>query len=124
MPLGITEARQAFAAAITGSQFVQGKAAHISAPNDDALGEAAVVYCHWPLTEKGPYSNEHSREITVQITAGAANAFRQAQPVERGEMLTRLVHIFETRLLDGQYNELDPHYPPFIVHVYDHDLES
>lgn len=119
----IEAARQYFADAIRDSDFVP-YSAEISIRADPALGEAAAIHCRWPLVEKGPYSGSHSREITVQITAGAMNRFRSADSTERGAMSTRFVRIFNTRLLDGQYDEKDPSSPPFIVHVDEHSLES
>ena len=88
-----------------------------------AVPEATAIHCAWWLAEKGPYSGDFSREITVQITSGAMNHFREAHPIERGAMLGRFMHIVHTRLLDGQYNEQDPSPPAFIISIDEHSLE-
>ena len=121
-PLPLAGARQIFAEAIRDSEFIPGSA-EITIRDEPELGDAAAVHCRWPLTEKGPYSGTHSREITVQIEAAALNRFRAAAPVERGQMLQRFEHVFNTRLLDGGYNEQDPSPPVFRVRIDVHALE-
>ena len=120
--LDIAAARRSFADAIAKSQFVP-ESAQITIRNEPALGEAGAIHCKWPLLEKGPYSGNYSREITMQITARAMNQFRAADPKKRGTMLRQFIHTFEVRLLDGQYDEKDPSPPEFIVSIDEHDLE-
>ena len=120
--MDIKTARGYFANEILYSDFLP-RSAEISIRAEPALGEAAAFHCQWPLTEKGPYSGKHSREITVQITAGAMNRFRSADLRERGDMLIQFGRIFKARLLDGGYDAKDPPSPPFIVHIDDHSLE-
>ncbi len=120
--LDIKAARVLFADAIAKSGYVP-ESAKIKIRDEPELGEAAAFHCYWHLDEKGPFSGEYSREITVQITSQAMNSFREAGPVKRGEMIERFGYVFRTRLLDGQYNEQDPSHPPFIIKIDEHSLD-
>jgi len=121
-PLGIGEARQAFAIAVLGHDFI---ADDVSITvREDAPPGTAVIHCSWPLKARGPYSGKNSREITVQIEAAALDAFRAADPAQRGQMLERFSYTFAKRLLDGGYNEQDSSSPAFIIRVDPAALES
>ena len=98
--------------------------AKIISRTEPELGEAAVFHCKWPLVEKGPHSGTYSREITVQISAGAMNRFRSADARTRGAMSDRFISIFGERLDVDHYNEQDSSSPPFIIHIDEHSLES
>ncbi len=121
-PLDIRIARRCFAEAIADSEFVPDDAA-ITIRNEAALGEAAAFSCNWPLVETPPLAGAHAREITVQITAGAVQCFRQAEPGERGAMLVQFRRTFNTRLLDGRYDEKDASSPAFAVTIDEHCLK-
>ena len=121
-PLGIRIARRCFAEAIADSEFVP-DSAQITIRDEEALGDAAAFDCSWPLVETSPVSGNHARKITVQISAGAMNRFRQAQPRERGSMLVQFRRTFGARLRDGRYDEKDAASPAFAVSVDEHCLE-
>ncbi len=122
-PLDIRIARRCFAEAIADSQFVPGSA-KIAIRDEAAPGEAAAFSCNWSLAEMTPPAGAHAREITVQITAGAVQRFRQAEPGERGAMLVQFRRTFNTRLLDGRYDEKDASSPAFAVIIDEHCLKS
>jgi hypothetical protein len=114
-------ARQAFAQVLA---TCLAETSEIKIRADQELGDAGVLHCHWPLTEKGPYSSKHSREITVQISAGAMREFRAANPERRGEILARFKSMVQVRLLEGGYNPIDPPAPAFKIIVDDHAWEG
>lgn len=120
MPVDVPTARQAFARAL--AEFLPATT-QITIRNEAALGDAAAIHCRWPLTEKGPFSGDFSREITVQITAAAINAFRAADGQTRGVMLEKFSSVCRIRLAEGGYNEQDPSPPEFIVRIDDQTLE-
>jgi len=121
--MDIEAARRYFATAIMESDVVS-ELAEISIRNDPKLGEAAVFHCRWPLVDKGPYSGNYSREITVQMKSGAMNKCRVANPRERGAMSIRFVRIFNARLLDGQYDGQDSSSPAFVISIDEHSLNA
>lgn len=116
--LEIEAARRAFADVIAKRTFAPKFPMAIKF-RPGAVSDATVIHCQWPLAEKGPYS----REITVQIAAGAMNRFRQADARARGEMLELFIRAFKIRLIEGGYTDKDQPAPPFIVHIDEHSLE-
>jgi hypothetical protein len=121
MPVDVPTARQAFAQALAG--FLP-PTTQITIRNEAALGDAAAIHCRWPLTDKGPHSGDLSREITVQITAAAVNAFRAADGQTRGAMLEKFSNVCKVRMAEGGYNEQDPSPPAFIISIDDYSLEA
>jgi hypothetical protein len=122
-PLDLQSARRFFADTLS---KVLPRSARITIRADPELGEAGVFHCHWPLDEKekGPYSEKHSREITVQISSAALNAFRAATPKERGRIRERFESVFKVRMAEGGYNPIDPPHPPFKVLLDEHAWEE
>ena len=116
--LEIDAARRIFADAIATRTFGPKFPMEIKVQKG-AVPDATVIHCQWPLAEKGPYS----REITVQIAAGAMSRFRQADARARDEMLEHFIRVFQIRLIEGGYTDKDPPVPPFIVHIDEHSLE-
>jgi hypothetical protein len=117
----IDAVRHVFADAMMKSGYIPNTAEIVIRPG--AIPEATAIHCDWPLIEKGPYSGNRSREITVKINAAAMKLFRSAEARERAAMLDRFIHIFQVRLLEDGYNEQDPSPPPFIVSIDEHSLE-
>jgi hypothetical protein len=117
-PLDIDAARHAFADAIANRTFAPKFPLEINI-RPGAVPDATVIHCHWRLAKEGPYS----REITVQIAAGAMNRFRHADASARGKMLELFIRTFRIRLLEGGYNDKDPLAPPFIVSIDEHSIE-
>ncbi|MCC7079465.1 MAG: hypothetical protein IT530_02240 [Burkholderiales bacterium] len=121
MTMDLEVARRAFADAFV---KVVPSNAKIFNRVDAELGEAAVIHCQWPLKEKGPYSGNDSREITVQIGASALNAFRLADARARGLMLERFTRVCSIRLAEGGYHEQDPSSPAFKIRIDERSLEG
>jgi hypothetical protein len=118
----IEVARRYFANAIEKSGFMP-DFAEITIRSEPALGTATVIQCRWPLIEKGTFSGNYSRAITVQINARAMQLFCSVDPKDRGAMLDQFVRVLYTRLTNGHYDEKGASSPVFIVGIDEDSLK-